>query len=172
MIRVIIESPYAGDVDRNLRYLRAAMRDCLMRGEAPFASHALYAQDGVLDDGIPGERRLGITAGFAWRGVAGKTVVYTDLGVSRGMRYGIDDAITRGLTVEYRTIDGWAEVEQTTRAGRWRVFANQHILPRLRQIWADVPTSAEGEASICSRLATLMAEIERELRTGTSDGTD
>ena len=36
MIRVIIESPYAGDVEKNLRYLRAAMHDCLMRGEAPF----------------------------------------------------------------------------------------------------------------------------------------
>lgn len=51
MILVIIESPYAGDVDRNLEYLRAAMRDCLKRGEAPFASHALYTQPGVLDDG-------------------------------------------------------------------------------------------------------------------------
>lgn len=39
---VVIESPYAGDVERNLRYVRAAMRDCLLRGEAPFASHALY----------------------------------------------------------------------------------------------------------------------------------
>src|SRR5690606_25512925 len=26
--RVIVESPYAGDVERNLAYLRAAMRDC------------------------------------------------------------------------------------------------------------------------------------------------
>lgn len=53
MIRVIIESPYAGDVDANLTYLRACLRDCLLRGEAPFASHGLYAQPGVLDDAIP-----------------------------------------------------------------------------------------------------------------------
>lgn len=39
---VVVESPYAGDVERNLRYLRAAMADCLARGEAPFASHGLY----------------------------------------------------------------------------------------------------------------------------------
>lgn len=44
---VIIESPFAGDVVRNLRYLRACMRDCLRRGEAPYASHALYTQPGV-----------------------------------------------------------------------------------------------------------------------------
>ena len=37
---VVVESPYAGDVEANLAYLRRAMRDCLLRGEAPFASHA------------------------------------------------------------------------------------------------------------------------------------
>ena len=57
MQRVIIESPYAGDVERNVRYARAAMADCLKRGEAPFASHLLYTQEGVLDDDIPGERQ-------------------------------------------------------------------------------------------------------------------
>lgn len=76
MKRVIIESPYAGDIDRNLRYLRACMADCLRRGEAPFASHGLYTQPGVLDDDKPDERKLGIEAGFAWRDVAEMTVVY------------------------------------------------------------------------------------------------
>lgn len=66
---VIIESPYAGhssEIERNLTYVRAAMKDCLLRGEAPYASHALYTQPGVLDDLKPEERRLGISAGFAW----------------------------------------------------------------------------------------------------------
>lgn len=103
-IRVIIESPYAGDVDRNLRYLRAAMRDCLLRGEAPFASHALYTQPGVLDDDMPLEREMGIHAGFAWRAAAMKTVVYTDLGVSIGMQRGIDAAAAMGHVIEYRSI--------------------------------------------------------------------
>lgn len=64
--RVVVESPYAGDVERNLRYLRAALRDCLLRGEAPYASHAIYTQPGVLDDDIPSERTRGIHAGLAW----------------------------------------------------------------------------------------------------------
>lgn len=106
MRRVVLESPYAGDVDRNLRYLRAAMRDCLLRGEAPFASHALYTQPGVLDDAEPEERRLGMAAGFAWRPVAEATVVYADLGVSLGMRAGISDAETAGRPVEYRSLPG------------------------------------------------------------------
>jgi hypothetical protein len=46
MITVLLESPYAGDVDGNLHYARAAMRDCLHLGEAPFASHLLYTQPG------------------------------------------------------------------------------------------------------------------------------
>lgn len=108
MRRVILESPYAGDVERNLRYLRACMRDCLLRGEAPFASHALYTQPGVLDDNDPAERELGIQAGFAWRAVAIATVVYDDLGMTRGMIAGVAHAISIGHPVERRQLPGWA----------------------------------------------------------------
>jgi len=104
---VIIESPYAGDIEHNLRYVRACMHDALMRGEAPYASHALYTQPGVLDDDIPEERQLGIKAGCAWRQVAQLTAVYTDLGVSTGMEYGIRDSNKRKVPVEYRTLPKW-----------------------------------------------------------------
>lgn len=107
MKRIVIESPFAGNVDLNLRYLRACMADCLKRDESPYASHGLYTQPGVLDDSKPIERELGIVAGFAWRDVADLTVVYTDLGVSKGMQYGINDAIRKGRAVEYRTLAGW-----------------------------------------------------------------
>lgn len=105
--RVIIESPYAGNVTLNLRYLRAAMRDCVLRGESPYASHALLTQEGVLRDEDPSERKLGIEAGFAWRGVADATIVYTDLGYSGGMKWGIKAAEEMGHPIEYRTIPGW-----------------------------------------------------------------
>lgn len=103
-VLVVVESPFAGDVNTNVRYARACMKDCLTRGEAPYASHLLYTQEGVLDDTIPVEREWGIQAGFAWRQVAEKTVVYTDLGISKGMQYGIEDAIKRNSPVEYRTL--------------------------------------------------------------------
>src|SRR5699024_10974542 len=90
MRRVIVESPYAATsarcVVKNEKYARAALRDCLQRGEAPWASHLLYTQPGVLDDSDPGERSLGIEAGLVWGGLADATVVYTDLGVSDGMK--------------------------------------------------------------------------------------
>jgi hypothetical protein len=106
MIRVIVESPYAGDIEKNLRYLRACMRDCLQRGETPYASHAFYTQPGVLRDEVPEEREWGIQAGFAWREASEKTVVYTDLGTSRGMEYGIAHAMNLGHPVEYRQLGG------------------------------------------------------------------
>jgi hypothetical protein len=109
---VVIESPYAGDVDRNLKYLRACMADCLARGEAPFASHALYTQPGVLRDEVPEERKKGITAGFAWGAFAAARVFYTDLGWSSGMRDGVKEARFLGQPVETRSLPGWApEVE-------------------------------------------------------------
>jgi hypothetical protein len=101
---VILESPFAGDMIKNLRYVRAAMHDCLMRGEAPFASHALYTLPGVLNDGIPAERSLGIEAGLAWGKRADATVVYTDLGISPGMQQGIERAQREGRPVEHRRL--------------------------------------------------------------------
>lgn len=106
--KVVIESPFAGDVERNLKYLRAAMRDCALRGESPYASHAILTQDGVLDDNDPHERKLGIELGFEWRDAADKTVVYTDLGMSTGMRYGIEDAEKKGRPIEMRSLKGWS----------------------------------------------------------------
>ena len=86
---VILESPYAGDVVRNVLYARACIRDALLKGYAPIASHLLYTQPGVLNDDIPDERTHGIEAGLAWRSVAEGSLVYTDRGISRGMEYGI-----------------------------------------------------------------------------------
>jgi hypothetical protein len=101
---VIIESPYAGDVVANVEYARACVRDSLLRGEAPIASHLLYTQPGVLRDEIPQERQHGIDAGLAWRSVAQATIVYMDRGITPGMQYGIDAAIAAGVPVEYRTL--------------------------------------------------------------------
>lgn len=104
---VIVESPYAGDVETNVDYARAAVRDCLMRGEAPFASHLLYTQPGIFRDDDPGERCHGISAGLAVGDRSDATVVYTDLGISDGMQYGIEWARRAGRPVEYRTLPGW-----------------------------------------------------------------
>lgn len=102
---VILESPYAGDVEANVEYARRCVRDSLSRGEAPIASHLLYTQPGILDDEVPDERTWGINAGLAWRRVADASVVYTDRGITDGMRFGIKAAEDSGISVEYRTIE-------------------------------------------------------------------
>lgn len=102
---VVVESPLAGDVERNLAYLRLAMKHCLLQDEAPFASHDSYPR--VLNDHLPGERALGMAAGFAWGDVAQLTAVYADFGVSGGMVAGIARAHASGRPVEERRLFVW-----------------------------------------------------------------
>jgi len=83
-----------------------------MHGEAPYASHLLYTQAGVLNDLDPEERKLGMEAGFEWAKCLANNlplctvgvVVYTDLGISKGMQEGISRHQAAGLFIEYRSI--------------------------------------------------------------------
>jgi hypothetical protein len=104
---VIVESPYAGDIELNLRYARAALADCLSRGEAPYASHLLYTQPGVLCDDTPEERALGIEAGLSWGRVASKAVFYVDLGISPGMRLAAERHHENGTPIQVRRLPGF-----------------------------------------------------------------
>ena len=103
MRRVILESPYAGDIILNAAYARRAMKDSLLRGEAPMLSHLLYTQ--VLDDTDVVEREIGIEAGLAWGRYAEATVVYIDMGISEGMKLGIARAKSEGRVIEYRSLE-------------------------------------------------------------------
>jgi hypothetical protein len=105
MRRVILESPYAGEVVRNVDYARRCIRDCLERGESPIASHLLFTQPGILKDCVPEERKLGIAAGLAWIPVADAMVLYCDNGISPGMHDAMVTAQKAGLPVELRCIE-------------------------------------------------------------------
>jgi len=98
MKKVIIESPYAGDVEKNIDYARKCVKDSLSRGEAPIASHLLYTQPGILDDN---ERKLGIAAGLEWLEVADIHAFYVDLGWSAGMKAALAKSTSK---VEIRKI--------------------------------------------------------------------
>lgn len=102
-MRVIVESPFAGGFT-NVKYSRECIRDCLDRGESPFASHLLYTQKGVLDDTIPDERRKGIEAANGWLEVADRVAVYMDLSVTRGMLIGVMKAARLGKPIHLRWI--------------------------------------------------------------------
>lgn len=95
---VIVESPYAGEIEANLTYARAALADCIQRGETPLASHLLYTQPGVLDDHVGSERELGIAMGFELWAYARRVCFYVDRGWSGGMRSALDRAKRLGVT--------------------------------------------------------------------------
>ncbi len=103
---VVIESPYAGDVEANVAYAKRCVMDCLARGESPYASHLFFTQAGLLDDLKAEERTAGIFAGFAWGAKADAVVVYVDRGISRGMEMGVARALEADQDVEFRSLDG------------------------------------------------------------------
>ena len=102
-VRVIVESPFAGGF-QNVKYSRECIRDCLDRGESPFASHLLYTQKGVLNDTVPDERRRGIAAANGWLEVADYVAVYMDLGVTRGMLLGVIKAARLNKPIKLRWV--------------------------------------------------------------------
>jgi hypothetical protein len=118
---IIIESPFKGDETRNKLYLRSCIRDCLRRGESPYASHRMLTD--ALDDNDPEERALGIEAGLAWRNVRQPVFVddsdqsigvmkhnlvghafYVDLGYSSGMTFAKTRYDAEDIPHEERTL--------------------------------------------------------------------
>lgn len=105
---VVIESPYAAktkaDAEMHRIYAGRAMRDSVIRGETPLASHILYAASGALDDNNPDERDLGIRTGYKlWR-VADRIVFYLDYGMSSGMEKAMKRAESKGEKIVKRYI--------------------------------------------------------------------
>lgn len=113
---IVIESPYAGDVEANLEYLDRCIRDCLKRDETPYASHKMLTT--ALDDDDPEQRKLGIAAGLAvaenynnlWDEVERiyptPVAFYVDKGWSNGMLAARDHYESVGVQFEVRKLDG------------------------------------------------------------------
>lgn len=98
----IVESPFAGNTPRNLRYLHQCLLDSLSREEIPFASHAFFTQ--FLDDSNPTERLQGIRLGLRFYNFAKLCAVYEDFGISPGMAYGIEHAERLAIPIETRRL--------------------------------------------------------------------
>lgn len=100
---VIIESPFAGDMENNRQYAINACADSFRRGEMPFASHLLYPQ--ILNEMKKEERELGIQAGYKFWLLAKCIAFYIDRGWSPGMLRAKERASNLGYIIEERTIE-------------------------------------------------------------------
>ncbi len=102
-MRVILESPFAGNIQRNRLYARLAMNIAILEhDEAPLAFHTVYTQ--CLNDKDPAHRKLGIERSFPWYEVAEKIIYMVDRGISVGMKDGFIAAKKLGKEVEFRTL--------------------------------------------------------------------
>lgn len=107
-LRVVIESPCKAQPestwDDHQQYLRRCLQDSIGKNEAPIASHGLFAFPGIFDDADPLDRALCMDAGWAWIPHAEKLCVYTDYGITEGMRRAINIAHLHGIPVSYRQL--------------------------------------------------------------------
>jgi hypothetical protein len=112
---MFIESPYSGDIDRNIRYLHIAMSDSgVLHNECPYASHAYMTQHPRAKNYFVSDydnkwniltRESAIERSQEMRRRCNKTVFYTDRGWSRGMKDAKDYCIKNNLPYEERTVD-------------------------------------------------------------------
>jgi hypothetical protein len=107
---VVVESPFKGagweETRRNVLYAKCAIKDCLERGEAPYASHLNFTQAGILDDTILEERYAGIMAGVRIVENFDISAFYVDFGMSAGMtKFGLTGAEKAGREIQYRKVN-------------------------------------------------------------------
>ena len=102
---VYICSPYAGDIEKNVRAARRYCRFAVDKGYIPFAPHLLYPQ--FLDDKNSDERNLGMLFGSAMMSKCSEVWVF-------------GDNITPGMLVEIRR-------------ARWKNYCLRYFSERLKE---------------------------------------
>ncbi len=116
--RVIIESPCAPSGtftwDEHEAYLRRCLQHSIALGEAPIASHGLFAFSRAFEDADPAQRNACMIAGHAWLVAAEAVAVYLDYGISKGMQQGIELAEAMAVPVDYRRLGVAPAIQQST----------------------------------------------------------
>lgn len=95
---VYICSPYAGDIEGNVRNARRYSRFAVKQGYLPITPHLLYPQ--FLDDGLQRERDLGMFFGIVLMSKCTEVWVFGEK-ISNGMKIEIDRAKHKGYKVRY-----------------------------------------------------------------------
>ncbi|NLX81337.1 MAG: hypothetical protein GXZ03_07235 [Proteiniphilum sp.] len=99
---VYICSPYAGDINENVRNAQRYSRFAVEKGYLPITPHLLFPQ--FLDDGLQSERELGMFFGIVLMIKCTQVWVFGER-ISSGMRIEIDKARCKGYKVRYFSSD-------------------------------------------------------------------
>lgn len=99
---VYICSPYAGDIEENVRNAQRYSRFAVERGYLPVTPHLLFPQ--FLDDGLQSERDLGMFFGIVLMSKCSEIWVFGDT-ISAGMKTEISRARYKGYPVRYFSED-------------------------------------------------------------------
>ena len=116
---IYIASPYAGEIESNIAFAKAACRYTMSEGHTPVAVHLLYPQ--FLDDGDPAQRAAGLTMGHRVLTACDELWVCGER-ISTGMAHEITEAEKLGIPireVSAEQIQGGISMEQ--KYGVWAV---------------------------------------------------
>ena len=94
---VYICSPYAGDIEKNIRFAKAACHYAMEQGCAPVAVHLLYPQ--FLNDAVPSERGAGIRMGLRVLAFCEELWICGER-ISPGMSCEIEEAKRLGIPIQ------------------------------------------------------------------------
>lgn len=97
---VYICSPYAGDIEANVKSARAYSRFAVETGYIPIAPHLLFPQ--FLNDAVPAERELGLFLGNAIMSKCSEVWVFGQ-NISAGMEAEIKRAKWKNYRLRYFT---------------------------------------------------------------------
>lgn len=108
---VVIISPFMAEdpskKDRFYNYAKRCAKDSMNRNEAPLVSHVFY-YDMLGSSSVALERDMGFNSQLAWIRKCDLVVVYSDFGITQGMKAAIDYAKFKNKKVELRTISATA----------------------------------------------------------------
>lgn len=119
-MRVVIESPLAGDWQNNFRYALWCARAVWLRyGHSAIASHLINPW--YMDDTVLRERQAGIDNEWVWGDKEAPHWFFTDLGMSRGMVLALDrcEANGYGRRKDLRLVDVNVSCWEAFQAGHW-----------------------------------------------------
>lgn len=126
-IVVVLESPFSGDIPRNIAYGQRIMADSRERGEIVIMPHLLWTQHHEAPEHFVsdydtkydiknGGREESLEQIKILRGLADKVIFYTDYGMSSGMEHGLEDCKTRGIKYEMRQIGNLHQDEENKKS--------------------------------------------------------